>query len=1247
MSDFFAQFSSVEIFLYGDQNLWLVALSVGIAIFTSCMALHIVGIAQAVEEPTHRNLALLAGAVTLGGGTWAMEFIGMLAFSLDTEVQYLPGNTLLSLLPTLLASWLGLLVLARPPIGPRQIALSGVLIGCGIAAMHFNGMASVKMELQPHYVPLWVLLSFGVSIALSTLALWIRFGLHKLLGDSRHAIGNTIVLSGSVLSLGMASMHYLGLKATNFSSAPGFVHEPAQHIAHTEALKIALATVLGIVVVALTSRLLVRYRKLYQQMHTSESQYASLLLNIPGLAYRRRLDTYRLTFISDGALALTGWSAQESMADAHDFHEQIHPDDSARVQQDIHHAYITREYFETEYQLVHRDGSIRWVISRGRVVCDDHGTPRWFDGLLTDTTARRLVMQALSASKLQVQTIAHSIPGIVLRALANDTWRIQYMSEAVTAISGWPVSAFLSGEVSLPMLTHPDDLPQVLAKLNQALTDHTTYDFEHRFLHQDGHYFWVWARGIATYDAQGKPQWVDGIIMDIAERKAIEHALDISKAQMTSLILSVPGVVLRFLVNEVWQMQYISEAIEDFTGYPAAAFIAGDPSIADLLHPDDLAVVVPIVLKAVADHTTYSIEYRLRARDGSYRWVWGRGNATYDAQGKPQWVDAIIIDIHERHAIEVALHEANLVAEIAAQSKSSFLANMSHEIRTPMNAIIGFTELLLGTNLDPLQRRHMTTVRQSARSLLGLLNSILDTAKLEKGAVELEHADFSLKTLVTEAADTQRLTAENKGLNLEVKYSPTLPEFFKGDAMRMRQVLNNLLDNAVKFTQFGSVHVTVQLHWGMVHIAVADTGIGIADDRITKIFDPFAQADASMVRRFGGTGLGTTIARQLVELMDGQLQVESTLGVGSTFHVRVPLQPGQAVEPVHEKLLYKLPGLRILAVDDVPQNLELLSLTLGQAGHKVSTAKGGVEAIHTFFENPFDVVLMDVQMPGVDGLEATRRIRQLETARGLHPTPIVALTASVMEEDRRAAQEAGMDGFASKPIDLPQLLAEIARAIGIQLPDAEEATIRHHQHHHTLAIDWERGIDLWGSPATLGTAIRRFLDENQSVPMHIAALLQGTDLETARHLAHRLRGAAGNLCLHTLMHSARALESILPSGHLEQARLALEDVSAAMAAVYIALDKSEKAATAPAMPEAPSVSTGTALAQCSPLLKTLLTATRHNELDEVTLMQLGQALRSAGLGSRMVVLESALMAFEFNSAQQLLETLLQELPSHS
>jgi PAS domain S-box-containing protein len=420
-------------------------------------------------------------------------------------------------------------------------------------------------------------------------------------------------------------------------------------------------------------------------------------------------------------------------------------------------------------------------------------------------------------------------------------------------------------------------------------------------------------------------------------------------------------------------------------------------------------------------------EYRRLALDGRELWIQASYHPIFPVAGGPGKVVKFASDISFHRELEAQLFEAKEHAERAAAAKSAFLANMSHEIRTPMNAIIGFTELLLGTPLDETQRRHLQTVQHSARSLLALLNDILDTAKLERGAIELESVDFSLPELLERTCAVLRPNADAKGLALTLDYAPELGECFRGDPLRIQQVLLNLLGNAIKFTSQGEVGLHVQAEGERVCLAVRDTGIGIAGDRLQKIFEPFAQADATMSRRFGGTGLGTTIARQLVELMGGGIEVHSQPGVGSTFTVTLPLPAAQTLPRQPVASLPQLPPLRILVVDDVEQNLELLALSLGRLGHRISIARDGAQALKALVRERFDLVLMDVHMPGVDGLSASRQWRAHEQAHGLPRIPLIALTASVLERDRQAARDAGMDGFAAKPVELKQLLAEIAR----------------------------------------------------------------------------------------------------------------------------------------------------------------------------------------------------------------------------
>jgi signal transduction histidine kinase/HPt (histidine-containing phosphotransfer) domain-containing protein/ActR/RegA family two-component response regulator len=636
----------------------------------------------------------------------------------------------------------------------------------------------------------------------------------------------------------------------------------------------------------------------------------------------------------------------------------------------------------------------------------------------------------------------------------------------------------------------------------------------------------------------------------------------------------------------------------------------------------------------------------MRRRDGSLLWVMSHAVLVYDARNQPQWIDLMLADISERKEIELDLRIAKETAEVAAASKTSFLTNMSHEIRTPMNAIIGFSEVLLGTALDLQQRRHVGTVRQSARSLLRLLNDILDTAKLEKGALELEQADFSLHDLAQHVMESLRLPAEHKGIALTLDLAADLPQFFRGDALRLQQVLTNLLGNAVKFTERGEVRVVIDGDTGQLRIAVHDTGIGIEADRLERIFKPFSQADASMSRRFGGTGLGTTIARQIVELMGGTLQVRSTPGVGSVFTALLSLPEGQPVHVQQEVLIYDLPPLHVLAADDVPQNLELLSLALGSRNHQVVTVCNGAQAIDAMLAQRFDVVLMDVQMPDMDGLEATRRMRELERERGLRYTPIVALTASVMEQDRIATQQAGMDGFAAKPVNMPDLLAEMARVTGLSVAGGAATPQMAASElpagplvRELLSIDWATGVRRWGSEQTLLAAVRQFVEQHAGVAQELQSAVRDQNLERARTLAHRLRGAAGNLSLAALHACAEALEGALKSGSIGIAQSLVDGLGHALrdlSGMLHALTETDAGAPVAAHEPGPVSDRSQWHAWAASALLSLA----RGELDDDNLQSLLQAMRASGQAASAQEIERALDNFDFDQSGQLLQQLI-------
>ena len=417
-----------------------------------------------------------------------------------------------------------------------------------------------------------------------------------------------------------------------------------------------------------------------------------------------------------------------------------------------------------------------------------------------------------------------------------------------------------------------------------------------------------------------------------------------------------------------------------------------------------------------------------RTRDGHLIDVSLTVSPIFDERGKVIGISKVARDISDRKKSEQLLAQAN-------RRRDEFPPNMSHELRTPMNAIIGLSHILsLSDVLRPRDQQCVAMLRQSADGLLVLINDLLDFSKIDQGVIEIESVEFSLAGVVTDVVKLLGVRAREKGFDVRLDYDPAVGDVYIGDPFRVQQILNNLVGNAVKFTDHGSVTVSVRPGdnriWHGVIIEVTDSGIGIPAEKLDLIFEKFTQADSSMTRKYGGSGLGLSICRALAERMDGEVTAVSTPGLGSTFTVRLPLERSLRDAPDAKDAARERARCDVLIVDDYEPNVLVVSSLLDQMGFGYEVAHTGMEALRKVVVTDFDVILMDVQMPGMDGYECTRRIREMEAEKGAERVPIIAMTAHVRAVDRSACLEAGMTDFLAKPF----LPSDLARFLNGAMP---------------------------------------------------------------------------------------------------------------------------------------------------------------------------------------------------------------------
>jgi PAS domain S-box-containing protein len=810
---------------------------------------------------------------------------------------------------------------------------------------------------------------------------------------------------------------------------------------------------------------------------------------------------------------------------------------------------------------------------------------------------RRQVEEALSETKYRL--LAEAMPALVW--MLDREGKLEYVNQQWCDYTGATVEQVR--REGWEVIIHPGDLAAAYEPWSRCMAQGESVQSEVRYRRQDGVYRWFLSRAVPIKDEQGQVvRWV-GTSIDIEDHHTSVAALRTSERRYRALVQATPQLVWTADMTGsgkdllVWWEQLTGQTPAQSDGW----------GWLDMVHPEDRERVRATWTQALEARSMYETEYRIRTLSGEYRNVHVRSVPLFTGANEfEEWVGTLA-DVTEKNRVEEArrkaeeelrrsrneleervrlrtadlarsnadLHRAKEAAEAANRAKSAFLANMSHEIRTPMNGVLGMTDLALDTDLTPLQREYLGAVRHSALSLLAVINDILDFSKIEAGKLDLDPHDFRLREGLGNLLRPLSLRARQKGLELACRVAPDVPDALVGDLGRLRQVLVNLVGNAIKFTEKGEVVVEVKRvstddtdhtdkkmknlsasssvlsvsSVDKLSFSVRDTGIGIPPDKRAAVFAPFEQADGSMTRRYGGTGLGLSICARLVELMGGRIWVESEEGRGSTFHftVRVGMRARTNAPAVAEGRGAEKPAsrsLHILLVEDNHINQLVAVGILEMQGHRVCLVENGREALEILQRERFDLVLMDVQMPEMDGLETTERLRAAEQGTGRR-TPVIALTAHAMKGDRERFMAAGMDGYLAKPLRSADLEQAIAGCLApTRDPQVEEV------------LDADGFLARLGGNARLAVEILDLFSADSEVRMRqIREALKEHARAPLARAAHTLRGALADLGAAKAVEAAGTLEAISRDGEVGGWEAALEALEKEMTRVARAVEE--------------------------------------------------------------------------------------------